>query len=100
MVRIYSIVIVFTEYIQFLLFLQNIFNCYCFYRIYSIVIVFTEFIQLLLFLQNIFNANNFEQVGGVFFSGVSIPESEEEEEERQGNDRKLELGKADIFFLL
>ena len=32
-----------------------------------------------------------------FFSGVSIPESEEEEEERQGNDRKLELGKADIL---
>ena len=53
---------------------------------------------MLLFLQNIFNANNFEQVGGVFFSGVSIPESEEEEEERQGNDRKLELGKADICF--
>ena len=53
---------------------------------------------MLLFLQNIFNANNFEQVGGVFFSGVSIPESEEEKEERQGNDRKLELGKADICF--
>ena len=32
-----------------------------------------------------------------FFSGVSIPESEKEEEERQGNDRKLELGKADIL---
>ena len=61
------------------------------------LLFFTKYIQLLLFLQNTFNANNFEQVGGVFFSGVSIPESEKEEEERQGNDRKLELGEADIL---
>ena len=56
-------------------------------RIYSIVIVFTEYIQCKLFRRS----------RRRIFSGVSIPESEEEEEERQGNDRKLELGKADIL---
>ena len=29
-------------------------------------------------------------------AGISIPKSEEEEEERESNDRKLELGKSDI----
>ena len=56
-------------------------------RIYSIVIVFTEYIQ----------CKQFRTSRRRIFSGVSIPESEEEEEERQGNDRKLELGKADIL---
>ena len=63
MVRIYSIVIVF-------------------YKIYSIVIVFTEYIQ----------CKQFRTSRRRIFSGVSIPESEEEEEKWKGHDRKLELG--------
>ena len=66
------------DYHEVRFFGENIFNCYCFYRIYS--------------MQTISNKSE-----AYFFSGVSIPESEKEEEERQGNDRKLELGKADIL---